>query len=209
MQESMRGARFLVVASVILPAGCNGRVGSAMDDETSASTSGASSDSGSHPDLPSDADRAELDMIPGELEQIIDGAHAWYQSSDVPRRCPHHDGAAEHSWAGHTPPLALDCYVGPDHRCVPGDGVGLGHYDQWLWTDDAVWAAIGFEKTTPHLAHYYFEATNDLEGSCSFIVEARADLDGDTTEYSIYRIQGTIDGDGVHAEPIEIIDPYE
>ncbi len=207
----MHAVRYLAVTSVILAAGCNGRLGSAMDDDASESTAASSSESGSDPfpDLPSDADQAELDLIPGELQQIIDGAHAWYLNSDVPKRCPHYDGAAEHGWAGHTPPLALDCYVGPDHRCVPGDGVGAGHYDQAMWTDDPVWAEIGFEKTTPHLAHYYFEATNDLEGSCAFVVEALADLDGDTTVYSTYRITGTIDANGVHSEPIEIIDPYE
>lgn len=201
----------MLLASAILPAGCNGRLGSAADDETSESTAGSSSESGSDPvpDLPSDADQAELDLIPGELEQIIDGAYAWFLNSDVPKRCPHYDGAAEHGWAGHTPALALDCNAGPDHRCVPGDGIGAGHYDQAMWTDDQVWAGIGFEKTTPHVAHYYFEATNDLEGSCAFVVEARADLDGDTTALSTYRITGTIDENGIHAEPIEIIDPYE
>lgn len=154
------------------------------------------------------ADQAEIDALPSELEQMIAGAHAWYQSSDAPKSCPH-TGTPEHGETGFTPSLGLDCSIAPDRRCVPvAMGGGAGQYDAASWTDNAIWAALGFAKTSAHLFHYDFSSTNDLQGTCSFAAEAKGDLDGDGV-LSSYRITGTIDGEGVHANPLEVVDGLE
>jgi hypothetical protein len=153
------------------------------------------------------ADQAEIDALASELEQMIAGAHAAYQASDAPQSCP--EVGASPSEAGFTPPLELDCSLAPERRCSPIDmGGGLGQYDPALWTENAIWAALGFAKTSPHLFHYDFTTTNDLQGTCSFTAEAKGDLDGDGV-FSSYRITGTIDGEGVHANPLEVVDGLE
>jgi hypothetical protein len=162
-------------------------------------------------DMLSDSDKSELDALAGELQQIAEAAVAWFEASELPHACPHPTGSPGEGGSGLTPDIGFNCNAGPDRRCVPSQGGGgAGYYSSELWTQNPVWAALGFEKTEPHVFHYSFEATNDLDGygACTFTVQARADLDDDAV-FSTYAIVGTIDENGAVIGPLEIIDPHE
>ncbi|MFV8749048.1 hypothetical protein ACNOYE_00695 [Nannocystaceae bacterium ST9] len=168
-------------------------------------------ETGIPPDMLSDSDKSELDAISGELQQIAEAAVAWFEASEPPHGCPHHPGNPEGNSSDFTPSINISCHLGPEHRCIPVSGGGpAGYYPSEEWTENPIWAAIGFEKTGPHAFHYLFEAHNDLEGygACTFTVQARADLDGDDI-LSTYTILGSIDANGAQVEPLEIFDPYE
>jgi hypothetical protein len=153
----------------------------------------------------------EIEEVPAELQTIAAGAIEAFEGSEVPRRCPHPNGAPFGGEASFTPDVGTDCNVGPEGRCVPAmGGGGAGYYDSALWTDNSVWAGIGFAKTEPHCFHYNFIATNDMQGtgSCSFTARAIADLDADAT-FSTYELRGSVDENGSILQPLFIDLPYE
>jgi hypothetical protein len=88
-----------------------------------------------------------------ELQLIVDGAAAYFQIEHPPgefdpletplHRCPHPGGQPGGGEATITPDIGMDCYLGPDHKCVPAQGGGgAGFYDIALWLDNSVWSGI-------------------------------------------------------------------
>lgn len=122
--------------------------------------------------------------------------------SDVaPHRCPHPSGEATGaSQAQVTPPLALDCNLGPGGRCVPSvGGGGPGYYEMVEWTNNAVWNSLNFQQEQAHYFHYNFMASNSGSGygECQFTAQAFADLDRDG-RYSTFERAGAADRNGVN-----------
>ncbi len=97
--------------------------------------------------------------------------------------------------AGPTPALSVDCNAGEGGRCRPG----VEGYPISAWTDDPVWAAIGWQPKQGHRFHYAFEGS-EAGGECTLTVRASADLDADGT-FSTYTRATTIAADGSQRSP--------
>ncbi|MEM7159193.1 MAG: prepilin-type N-terminal cleavage/methylation domain-containing protein [Myxococcota bacterium] len=136
----------------------------------------------------------------GQVQVIGGGANI---SDLAPHRCPHQNGEETGASAAEiTPPLALDCNLGPGGRCVPSDGGGgAGYYEIDLWANNTVWNALNFQQEQAHYFHYNFMASNSGTGfgECQFTAQAFGDLDGDATVYSTYERSGAADQNGVNA----------
>lgn len=94
----------------------------------------------------------------------------------------------------------LLCDVHADEIAAMHDDLaGIVELASELWTSNPVWSAIGFAKNEPHAFKYRFRASNngdpDDHGSCSFLVFASADFDGDLVR-SVYYVQGFFYEDG-------------
>lgn len=116
-------------------------------------------------------------------------------------RCPHQSGEVSGpSRAQITPPLGVDCNLGPGGRCVPSvGGGGPGYYEMALWSDNAVWNSLNFQLEQAHYFHYDFLANNSGTGygQCQFTAQAFADLDHDGI-YSTFERAGAADHLGVN-----------
>jgi hypothetical protein len=151
--------------------------------------------------------QAEIDGIPVELQAIVDGALSHFArvtTEDGTHLCPHPVQSPGGGHAVETPPLMADCNSRPQRRCVPAaDGGGPGFYDVRMWTDNSVWAGLGFAKTLPHSFHYDFVAVNETAGfgACSFTAKAFGDLDADVV-FSTYELRGRVDELGVEMVPL-------
>ncbi len=119
----------------------------------------------------------------------------------APHRCPHPAGEATGpSQAQITPPLAVDCNLGPGGRCVPSvGGGGPGYYAMTEWTSNPVWNSLNFQQEQAHYFHYNFMASNSGAGygECQFTAQAFADLDHDGV-YSTFERAGAADRNGVN-----------
>ncbi|MEX1361916.1 MAG: prepilin-type N-terminal cleavage/methylation domain-containing protein [Nannocystaceae bacterium] len=123
-------------------------------------------------------------------------------STLAPHRCPHQPGETTgQSEADVTPPLGLDCNLGPGGRCVPAiGGGGAAYYEMSEWGDNAVWNALSFQQEQAHYFHYQFVASNTGigYGECQFTAQAFADLDADGL-FSTFERAGAADRNGVNA----------
>jgi type IV pilus assembly protein PilA len=125
------------------------------------------------------------------VAQIFDGMCAYYEKN---RRCP----TKGEGGAGITPALAINCNDGPGGRCVPSEvAAAPGHYPVAAWTENPVWAAIGFRQEQAHYFHYDVR-WNQGPKTCEFEARAFGDLDDDGV-YSTYERSGVLDKDGVSA----------
>jgi type II secretory pathway pseudopilin PulG len=97
--------------------------------------------------------------------------------------------------AGPTPALAVDCNARDGGRCRLGDP----GYPATAWTDDPLWAAIGWQPEQGHRFHYAFEGRMDGD-DCTLEVVAQGDLDADGT-FSTYTRTTTIGPDGSQRSP--------
>ncbi len=103
--------------------------------------------------------------------------------------------------AGPTPGLSVACHAARGGRCQPVVGTASepGHYDGSVWTTDPIWSVIGWSPDAGHRFHYSFEGS--AEGSsCTLIVRAQADLDGNQI-FSSYTRSTTIAADGSQQSP--------
>jgi type IV pilus assembly protein PilA len=115
-------------------------------------------------------------------------------------RCPHPTGSPTGGSTGATPPLAVDCNVGPGGRCIPRPGATAGaYYDIALWSS-AMWDALDFGQEQGHFFHYSYTATNSNTGygDCQFTAQAFGNLDGDAI-FSTFERSGAADVHGVNA----------
>lgn len=123
-------------------------------------------------------------------------------STLAPHRCPHQPGQTTgQSQSDVTPPLALDCNLGPGGRCVPSmGGGGAAYYEMSEWGDNPVWNALSFQQEQAHYFHYQFVASNTGigYGECQFTAQAFADLDADGL-FSTFERAGAADRNGVNA----------
>jgi type IV pilus assembly protein PilA len=164
--------------------------------------------------------RAKTSEAKGQIAKMFDATSAYFQSEVVGRgdtdfissggslsdsashKCPHWTSAAATGSAGVTPPLTLDCNIGPGGRCVPsGQPSAAGYYHMTLWSANEVWNGLNFAQEQGHFFHYNFRYSNTLSGygSCQFTAQAFGDLDGDKTLYSTYERSGAADQSGVNA----------
>ena len=109
--------------------------------------------------------------------------------------------------------LSFDCNESPVGKCIPVEqGGGAGQYDPALWSNNFVWAGIGWARPTgvPHEFHYNFVLFNGDGGygSCDFTAEARADFDGDGV-FSSYSISGHVDELTTKVGELVVVDPFE
>jgi hypothetical protein len=83
-------------------------------------------------------------------------------------------------------------------------------YNATVWTDNPIWAALGFFPKDPHRFHYQFEFSNAVRGygECRFTATAFGNLDNDAT-FSTYSRSGTIDARGSSLDEVEISLPCE
>lgn len=95
--------------------------------------------------------------------------------------------------AGFTPPLDVNCFAGPQHRCIPSENPSTapGHYDIAVW-DTKFWGSVAMVMEVDHYFHYNVKHTKTDEG-CRFAVTAKADLDGDG-EFSTFSTTCKVDG---------------
>lgn len=150
-----------------------------------------------------------------QIAKMLDAASAYFNEEHVPppgvamlasHGCPN-DGRLSGT-AGVTPPLSVDCGVGPGGRCVPAvAGSGPGYYDMHLWTENPVWNQLNFQLEEGHAFHYDFKWTNSGTGfgNCQFTTQAFGDLDGDGV-WSTYERSGAADNLGVNAAAGRYID---
>jgi type IV pilus assembly protein PilA len=164
--------------------------------------------------------RAKTAEAKTSIAKMFDGASAYFQSEVVgrgatdfinsggslsdqaPHTCPHWGSAAASGSAGITPPIALDCNVGPGGRCAPSiGGSGPGYYEMSQWGANGVWNGLNFQQEQGHFFHYNFIYDNTLSGygACQFTSQAFGDLDGDLSVYSTYERSGAADQNGVNA----------
>lgn len=143
-----------------------------------------------------------------DLETITDAASSAFAASAGPgelHTCPHPSGSVLGGSARVTPSLAVDpC-------CTPvTEGGGAGTYPMSDWSDNPVWAELGFAKSEPHMFHYDFLALNELDGygACSFTAQAFGDLDHDFI-FSTYERRGHVDESGSVVEALFVNLPYE
>lgn len=143
---------------------------------------------------------AEIEQIPDELQQIVDGALAYFAVPEdgVLHLCPHPSASPAGGQTWPTPQLGHECW------CEPGVT-----YDTVDW-ESPPWKMIGFAKTDRHLFHYNFRASNELEGygACSFTAQAFANLDHDDI-FSTYERRGHVDENGSVVEALFVNLPYE
>lgn len=185
----------LASVSLLTLCSCGGRQ---ADDTSEHGESSESSD---------DADMA-IDEMEADLEMLTEAAISTFAASAGPDElhvCPHPPGSTLGGSSGVTPSLAVDpC-------CTPvTESGGAGTYPITDWTNNPVWAGLGFVKTEPHVFHYNFIASNDLEGygACSFTAQAFGDLDHDTI-FSTYERRGHVDENGSVVEALFVNLPYE
>jgi len=171
--------------------------------------------------------QAEIDEAIADLEAIVAGNLAYFSEPHPvddtdengnpypPHRCPAGYSESEPHLgpfsSAVTPGIAFNCNDSPDGLCVPTpDGGGAGVYPVSLWTDNSVWARIGFSKMSPHAFHYELIMDNEPDeyGRCSFTARAWADFDDDVF-FSTYERQGRVDKDGPVLEPLFIDKPCE
>jgi type IV pilus assembly protein PilA len=121
-------------------------------------------------------------------------------SGGAAHRCPHPVGSPTGGTTGMTPPMAVDCNLGPGGRCIPRVGATSGaYYDLSLWST-SMWDALNFEQEQGHFFHYKYSATNSNTGygNCQFTAHAFGNLDGDST-FSTFERGGSGDVHGVNA----------
>lgn len=115
-------------------------------------------------------------------------------------RCPSMSGSPGAGEAGITPPIHIDCNLGPEGKCVPTTNpTGGGQYDIALWNDNPVWNGLNFVMEGSHRFHYNVIYANQMTGygACQFTVQAFGDLDGDGV-FSTYERAGAADVQGVN-----------
>ncbi|MFV8755119.1 hypothetical protein ACNOYE_31615 [Nannocystaceae bacterium ST9] len=189
---------------------------SSTDDSGSSGSSGTdTTDKTKETDMIDAEHLAEIEHIPDDLQAIVDGAIAYFESEPapgLPHVCPHPGGVPTGGEASITPSPSTECSQGPEGRCIPtmGGGGGAGHYPSELWTENPVWAGVGFAKTEPHCFHYNFIGVNDTAGfgACAFTAQAFADLDADYI-FSTYELRGTVDENGSLIEALFVDLPYD
>ena len=171
--------------------------------------------------------RAKTSEAKAQLAKVFDATSAYFNEEHVergaaqligsggsistraPHLCPFHANAIAGGGAGVTPPLTLDCNLGPAGRCIPGIGGGSpASYPMSAWTDNQVWNSLNFQQEQGHYFHYNFVYTNNTAGfgSCQFTAQAFGDLDADQTVYSTFERSGSADQNGVNASAGLFID---
>ena len=153
-----------------------------------------------------------------QVAKMFDASSAYFQSEHVDRgdvdtiglggaisgathRCPHPPASPVGGTTGVTPPLTLNCNIGPGGRCVPvRSPSGLGFYDIDLW-GTPMWDGLSFGQEQGHFYHYRYTATNTTTGfgSCQFTASAFGNLDNDAV-YSTFERTGGADANGVNAQ---------
>lgn len=165
--------------------------------------------------------RAKTAEAKTQLAKIYDAASSYFKSEHAergatnfigdggqvqglaPHRCPHPQDQPLGGEAGITPPLDVNCNMGPGSRCVPAaNAAGDGYYDINAWNDNPVWNGLNYMQEQGHYFHYNFISVNDPNtdgyGRCQFTAQAFADLDNDNI-YSTYERTGSGDINGVNA----------
>lgn len=143
--------------------------------------------------------RAKTSEAKANIARVFDSVAAVGMGMRKPGKCP--VGRGKSGSSGMTPPLSLDCSVGPGGRCVPdeaGGGGGAGYYSKELWTKNDVWSAIDFRQDEGHYYHYEYEWKQVDRKTCEFTIRAMGDLDGDG-EFSTFERSGAITPEGVNA----------
>ena len=115
--------------------------------------------------------------------------------------------------AGPTPGLELSCLSTPDQKCTPSEvldeGGGEGRYSLTAWTEDPLWAAIGYKPRAElgHRAHYSLEIAASGR-QCEIVVEALVEVR--PGKYLRYRRAAEVDADGATTlVPLQIVDPAD
>ncbi len=112
-----------------------------------------------------------------QLQQLFDGATAYYAASPDPKVFP--------SGLPNTAPPLFTCAFEPDHICEP---------DPSLWTSPP-FSDLGFSVTG--LSRFSFQFTSAGSGpTATFMIRASADYDTDTV-LRRYTINGSVAADGI------------
>jgi hypothetical protein len=115
-----------------------------------------------------------FDEPEAQLQQILDGAAAYYASSPEPKTFP---------WSTSTTPTYGEC-------CNQG---GICDPDPQLWTGEE-WTDLGFEVDGRHRFSYSFNSAGSALDA-TFTARANADFDCDFATRD-YELSGTVDADG-------------
>jgi len=135
------------------------------------------------------------------VRKMSDGARTYYQVGALDLDAP--IDVTDLSAIGTA--KTLPDSVGPTPAkgaCCKTDGKCLPEMTQW---ETPAWKALDFALRDPH--YYSYEFTRGEDGK-SFVASAYGDLDCDS-EFSTFRIKGTLVGDGFELGELEKINPLE
>ncbi len=142
------------------------------------------------------------------LKRIMDGVQIYYNKhGQLP------SGTLDAQWV---PNQVCSQQTGtPSGKCVPGEGSSGGYKLEDTWKKTP-WKDIKFALTKPHDFNYYYDPSSisiitsipsNVSGASGdkFEAAAKADLDGDGTEGTIYGMCGGISkGSIIYSDIIEV-----